>query len=158
MKIKNKSLIIFGFLVFSLVSIPCTAYAIDGVTDIDSGYNYMVSLTGISSSGSFTSNASIIVFISDMDGVNYFHSFGTAPPSALWSTTGFSGSWSNIVIAGESNYLFFGNKGGSSTAHVSYSYTAGGSIPGFELIFVLFSVISIVSFIIYNKEKIVVIK
>jgi len=151
---KNASKILFYsilfFLTFTLISIPLTVRALTNSVTLGSGQMYYIQLIG--SSGSFTSTGTVDAFIDTIDGVNYYSSSGTIPSTAIWQTTGTSGSFSGINIMGNTYYLVFGNMGISS---VDITYTINVMIPGFEGFFAILAILGICTLFILKNRKII---
>ncbi len=132
----------------ALILVPCTANAITSSVSIEPGYFAYIQL--MAKSGSYSSTGSVVAFISDWSGVQYYQSYGSVPSSALWSHTGTSGSFSGVNIAGGTYYLVFANEG-SSTVTVTYTINV---IPGFELVYTLIAVLALGTLIIIWRTKI----
>ncbi|MFW9881802.1 MAG: hypothetical protein ACFFG0_52730 [Candidatus Thorarchaeota archaeon] len=147
---KTMLLSLFGFIL--LLSVSSIVIAETGTTTVSARFLDTIPLSGTTSSGSFTSDLIIDVFITDMNGIAEYTSAFNIPSGALWSTSERNGSWSSISIS-FGNYIVFGNPSYISSATVNYQIISN-QIPGFEMIYVFFVILIIGPIILSFKKKI----
>ena len=146
---RNKNIVLGSALLLVLICLlPVGAQAVTSSETIPtSQYRYLILNTG-QAIGSFTATGPIDAYISDN------RNSGTPPGGELWVVTNaYSGNW-DVSIPDDANtyYLVFSNVGGSSSSTVSY--TIGGGIPGFELVYAVFALMALLGIFLLRKKSI----
>ena len=106
-------------------------------------------------SGDYQANSSLDCFLTDnVSHVGDYFLSGVIPDGVLWWHIGASASFSLDPPNGSAVFYFvFGNENGEDWVHVTYSIDIkGAGIPGFEFIYVLFTLLAILG-ILYQKKK-----
>lgn len=148
-RLKRKQKLLFGSSLFAVlfILIPISVAAIEGSIPVPASSYAQITLSDNGSSGSFTASpGEVTAFITDDSGHG-----GSPPFDALWSTTGFSGSWDVTFPDSGPWYLVFSNLNGFPV-QVEYQMTSG--IPGFELIYAIFVLLAIVGIFALKKKSI----
>ncbi len=106
---------------------------------------------------SYTANGTVDMFFTDDtdDAVSYSLT-GIIPVGVLWGkNNSTSGSFQLIYPNNtEQYYLYFGNYNGINPVRIDYDVSPYSGIPGFGLIFVLFSFFALIGLIFLKKQQI----
>jgi hypothetical protein len=118
----------------------------------------LVTMVGSGVSGTYTANCSVTAFITSNFTISgHYCSTGVLLPGADWSNVGSSGSYDVDFTNESADYylLIFGNIGNSNYAMVDYTVNfKQGDIPGFEIIFVFFTMLAFLGLINIKKRPI----
>ena len=106
-------------------------------------------------SGDYQANGSLDCFLTDnVSHVGDYMLSGVIPDGVLWWHIGASGSFSINPPNGSAVFYFvLGNENGEDWVYVTFSIDfKGAGIPGFDFIYVLFTLLAILG-VLYQKKK-----